>query len=171
VAEWLHGQPQSDITDHQVYYFKCLGAGPEKNRWLDGRTNEGTVGLVPITTWPYTGTDGELRLTDGAWAFRWQQMAGRADDEWHGRARTERSIPVHGRSLAGAARPRRPRTAGCPRRTFQVQKRRKPARCQAMTVSGCTMASAERQSLQMRHSNTHTWRSPAVNLGRFLADR
>ena len=37
---------------------------------------------------------------------------------------------------------------GWPRRTFEVQKRRKPARCQATTVSGLTMASAERQSRQ-----------------------
>jgi hypothetical protein len=39
---------------------------------------------------------------------------------------------------------------GWPRRTFQVQNKRKPARCQAMTVSGLTMASAERQALHTR---------------------
>jgi hypothetical protein len=48
---------------------------------------------------------------------------------------------------------------GWPCRTFQVQKRRKPLRCQAMTVSGSTMASAERQSLQTRDSQTHNRRS------------
>jgi hypothetical protein len=32
-----------------------------------------------------------------------------------------------------------------PCRTFQVQKRQKPLRCQATSVSGSTMASAERQ--------------------------
>jgi len=60
---------------------------------------------------------------------------------------------------------------GWPRRTFQVQNRRKPARCQAMTVSGLTMASAERQSLQMRENQTHNKRSHGDNSGRFLADR
>jgi hypothetical protein len=72
----------------------------------------------------------------------------------------------------------RPRTSremtgrpGWPRRTFQVQNRRKPARCQATTVSGLTMASAERQSPQMRDNPTHNQRSHAVNFGRFLADR
>ena len=43
---------------------------------------------------------------------------------------------------------------GCPCRTFQVQKRRKPLRCQATTVSGSMIASAERQSLQMRKNHT-----------------
>jgi hypothetical protein len=56
---------------------------------------------------------------------------------------------------------------GWPRRTFQVQNKRKPARCQAMTVFGLTMASAERQSLQTRDSQTHNKRSPEVNFGRF----
>src|SRR5229473_6191112 len=63
------------------------------------------------------------------------------------------------------------RSAGWPRRTFQVLNSRKPARCQATTVSGLTMTSAKRQSLQMRDSQTHNRRSPGVNLGRFLADR
>src|SRR5467141_1916375 len=43
---------------------------------------------------------------------------------------------------------------GWPRRTFQVQNKRKPARCQATTVSGLTMASAERQSRQRRDRST-----------------
>jgi len=60
---------------------------------------------------------------------------------------------------------------GWPCRTFQVQKRRKPLRCQARTVSGSTMASAERQSLQMRESQTHIRRSTRVNFDRFLEDR
>src|SRR6516164_10441426 len=54
---------------------------------------------------------------------------------------------------------------------YKVQNRRKPARCQATTVSGRTMASAERQSRQTRDRKTHSMRSPAVNFGRFLADR
>jgi hypothetical protein len=40
-----------------------------------------------------------------------------------------------------------------------------------MTVSGLMIASAERQSRQMRDSPIHNRRSPAVNFGRFLADR
>jgi hypothetical protein len=39
---------------------------------------------------------------------------------------------------------------GWPRRNFQVQNNRKPARCQAMTVCGLTIARAERQSRQRR---------------------
>ena len=70
-AEWLRGRLHGDLTDHQVYYFKCLGAGAETTRWLDGRTNAGTVGLARTTTWPYTGTRWRAhRLPDGAWAFR-----------------------------------------------------------------------------------------------------
>jgi hypothetical protein len=60
--------------------------------------------------------------------------------------------------------------AGWPRRTFQVQNSQKPARCQAMTVSGLTMANAERQSHQRRDRQTHNIRSPEVNFGRFTAD-
>jgi len=60
---------------------------------------------------------------------------------------------------------------GWPCRTFQVQKRRKLLRCHATTVSGLTMASADRQPLQMRESQTHNRRSTGVNFGRFLADR
>src|SRR6516164_6442027 len=100
VAEWLHGQPQSDITDHQVYYFKCLGAGPEKNRWLDGRTNEGTVGLVPITTWPYTGTRWRAQ-TD-----RWGLGVPLATNGWTGgrrmaRSGSHRTFDTRSRALAG----------------------------------------------------------------------
>src|SRR5207302_9054939 len=60
---------------------------------------------------------------------------------------------------------------GWPPRTFQVQNKRKPARCQATTVSGLTIASAERQSHQRRDRQIHNRRSPEVNFGRFLADR
>jgi hypothetical protein len=54
---------------------------------------------------------------------------------------------------------------------LQILKTRKPLRCQATTVSGSTMASAERQSLQMWESQTHNKRSTRVNFGRFLEDR
>ena len=49
---------------------------------------------------------------------------------------------------------------GFPQRTFQVQNKRKAARCQATTVSGLTMASAERQSRQRRERQIHNSRSP-----------
>jgi hypothetical protein len=48
---------------------------------------------------------------------------------------------------------------GCPRRAFRVQGRRKPTPCQATTVSGLTMASAEPQSLQVPDTKTHKRRS------------
>src|SRR5215472_15594467 len=48
---------------------------------------------------------------------------------------------------------------GLPRRTFQVQNRRKPWRCHAITVSGRTMASAARQFGQTRDKTTHKLRS------------
>ena len=52
-------------------------------------------------------------------------------------------------------------TVGRPvrRRLFQVQKRRKPRRCQAMTVAGCTTCSAVRQRPQTRESHAHSSRS------------
>src|SRR5207249_3849940 len=59
---------------------------------------------------------------------------------------------------------------GFPQRTFQVQNKRKAARCQATTVSGLTMANAERQSRHRRDRQIHSRRSPAVNFGRFPAD-
>src|SRR5262252_5811612 len=42
----------------------------------------------------------------------------------------------------------------CPRRTFQVQNRRKLLRCQAMTVVGLTMINGDRQPLHTAHSMT-----------------
>jgi len=52
-----------------------------------------------------------------------------------------------------------------PPRTFQVQKRRKPFRCQTITVSGLTSRIAERQSSQTPHSHAQKNRSNVVNLG------
>jgi hypothetical protein len=57
---------------------------------------------------------------------------------------------------------------GWPRRTFQVQNKRKPARCQGTTVSGLTMASAERQPRQRRDRQIHNRRSPRSISGAFL---
>src|SRR5215469_4252141 len=59
---------------------------------------------------------------------------------------------------------------GWPRRTFQVQNRRKPARCQDITVSGLTMASAERQPRQRWAKAIQKRRSPGAIFGRFAAD-
>ena len=58
-----------------------------------------------------------------------------------------------------------------PRRTFQVQNRRNPFRCHAITVSGRTIVRAERQLLQILERRTHNSRSAEVNFGRFLAER
>ncbi len=52
------------------------------------------------------------------------------------------------------------------RRDFQVQKRRKPFRCQAMTVSGFTVTSASRQAGRSRKSSTQTNRSNGRSDGR-----
>jgi hypothetical protein len=56
---------------------------------------------------------------------------------------------------------------GWPRRTFQVQNSRNPLRCQAITVSGFTMAKADRQPVQNRDKRDQKYRSAAVSLGRF----
>jgi hypothetical protein len=60
---------------------------------------------------------------------------------------------------------------GLPLRIFHVQKRRNALRCQAITVSGFTITSAERQPAHTRDSQTHRSRSGACNCGRFFADR
>jgi hypothetical protein len=39
----------------QIYYLKCLGNVPGP-RYLDGRTHDGTVGLVPNLVKPFSGT-------------------------------------------------------------------------------------------------------------------
>ena len=51
-------------------------------------------------------------------------------------------------------------------RDFQVQKRRNALRCQAMTVSGRTITSAERQLSQTVASVAQSNRSDEVSLGR-----
>src|SRR5580704_17169358 len=58
-----------------------------------------------------------------------------------------------------------------PRRTFHVQNNRKPFRCQAMTVSGLTLTSADRQSVQAPDNHAQNTQSATVNFGRFLAER
>jgi len=40
-----------------------------------------------------------------------------------------------------------------------------------MTVSGLTITKADRQSLQIPHSQAHRMRSAAVSFGRFLNER
>jgi hypothetical protein len=65
-------------------------------------------------------------------------------------------------------------TAGLPVvpcRTFQVQNNWNPFRCQAMTVSGLTMTSADLQSAQAPDNHAQKTRSATVNFGRFLAER
>ena len=61
--------------------------------------------------------------------------------------------------------PRHRRPPGLRRRTFHVQKRHKPFRRQAMTLSGLTMTRTDRQSLQIPHSQAHRSRSDEVSFG------
>jgi hypothetical protein len=56
---------------------------------------------------------------------------------------------------------------GSPLRTFQVQNSRKPLRCRPITVSGFTMARADRQPVRNRGSPAQRKRSTAVSFGRF----
>ena len=56
-------------------------------------------------------------------------------------------------------------------RLFQVQNRRKPRRCQARTVAGCTTWSAARHPCQRRDSQAHSTRSTAVNRSRERRER
>ena len=54
-----------------------------------------------------------------------------------------------------------------PRRDFQVQKARKPCRCQRITVSGRTRWRASRHPAQWLESQTQRTRSRRPNCGRF----
>ena len=56
-------------------------------------------------------------------------------------------------------------------RLFQVQNRRKPRRCHAKTVAGCTMWSAERQPSHRCDNQAHSTRSTVVNRSRGRRDR
>ena len=47
--------PSLGLVNGGVYHLKCLG-DIEGNRWLDGRTQDGSVGLAPTTEGVYTGT-------------------------------------------------------------------------------------------------------------------
>ena len=75
-------------------------------------------------------------------------------------------IRIKSRTSCGTAgRPR------FPRRTFQVQYRRKPLRCQTMTVAGFTISRSDFQSVQTRRNQTHKIRSAGRSFSRFGADR
>ncbi len=52
------------------------------------------------------------------------------------------------------------------RRDFQVQSKRKPFRCQAMTVPGLTITTASRQAGHSRESSTQNNRSARRGNGR-----
>src|SRR5215469_16437815 len=56
---------------------------------------------------------------------------------------------------------------GCPRRTFQVQNNRYPLRCQAITVSGFTMQSAEGHAVHVPQNQDHSIRSNWFSFGLF----
>jgi hypothetical protein len=68
-------------------------------------------------------------------------------------------------SFGTAGRPR------LPQRIFQVQNRRKPFRCQPMTVDALTRKMFERQSFQTAHSPAHRSRSVGLNLDRLTERR
>ena len=55
---------------------------------------------------------------------------------------------------------------GLPCRTFQAQNKRKPFRCQPMTVAALTIKTLDCQSFQTAHSQAHSNRSAGVNFGR-----
>jgi len=53
----------------------------------------------------------------------------------------------------------------------KVQNKRKPLRCQAMTVSGLRMTRADRESAQTPDNHAQNTRSATVNFGGLLAER
>ncbi len=70
------------------------------------------------------------------------------------------------RTRSASSEPTRGRPAR-PRRDFQVQKARKPCRCQRITVSGRTRWSASRHPAHWLESHTQRRRSRHPNCGRF----
>src|SRR5882724_11319602 len=70
------------------------------------------------------------------------------------------------RTRSASSEPTRGRPAR-PRRDFQVQKARKPCRCQRITVSGRTRWSASRHPAHWLESHTQRRRSRRPNRGRF----
>jgi hypothetical protein len=46
----------SSVSAGMTVSLQCAGAGPEPNRFLDGRTADGSVGLAPSTDPPFSGT-------------------------------------------------------------------------------------------------------------------
>ena len=101
---------------------------------------------------------------------------------WAGRCqRPDHRIPhssgLH-RGWASAIRWMSARTSGAPagrpgpvRRLFQVHNSLKPARCQRMTVSGWTMATASAQPCHRRESQTQKRRSHGRKRGRAAVRR
>src|SRR6516164_7295149 len=70
-------------------------------------------------------------------------------------------VRINARTSLGT--PGRP---GLPFRTFQAQNRRKPLRCQPMTVEALTMKTLDCQSFQTALSQAHSNRSAGVSFGR-----
>ena len=109
---------------------------------------------------PHVLGDGRLTHRDPQLlqAPRGSEAHPRADSRWTARGSGART------SGGTAGRPVR-----C--RLFQVQNRRKPRRCHAMTVSGLTMCRAERQPRHDRESHAHSIRSTRVKRRRGRRDR
>jgi hypothetical protein len=60
-TKWLveYLNPNAGPDQYWVYnhiFLSCQGTGPGDARYLDGRTQDGTVGLAPNTNPPFTGT-------------------------------------------------------------------------------------------------------------------
>ena len=54
-----------------VIAFQCLGAVASQNRWLDGRTQNGSVGLAPDVDDTHTGTQWQpCRIENNLYIFR-----------------------------------------------------------------------------------------------------
>jgi len=64
-----------------TYFLKCLG-DVEGPRWLDGRTGDGSVGLVPNTDPSYTGTKWEVTFDEPASAYRFKCLGDVEGPRW-----------------------------------------------------------------------------------------
>jgi hypothetical protein len=91
---------------NEIYSLKCLGNvnGP---RYLDGRTANGTVGLVAKLVKPFSGTKWQLvNAGNGVVAFRWRgdvegtEMARRKNQRRLRRFGSEHDGPIYGHPVA-----------------------------------------------------------------------
>jgi hypothetical protein len=55
-VEYLDPSADTNFDNYNHIFLSCQGTGPGDARYLDGRTQDGTVGLAPNTNPPFTGT-------------------------------------------------------------------------------------------------------------------